>query len=97
MRSVQEHSPFCHHHGSRPSHVLPGMDRGFSWSPDRGKSNAFSSLRVPVCRRAPTGGIRGGNTDDNGRLFYAVYSKCGALPCPPYEDGKTLSCSVCMM
>ncbi|XP_021357938.1 uncharacterized protein LOC110453349 isoform X1 [Mizuhopecten yessoensis] len=45
----------------------------------------------------PQAVLGGGNTNDNGKLFYAVYSKCGSLPCPPYEDGKTLSCSVCMM
>ncbi|XP_033754814.1 uncharacterized protein LOC117337805 [Pecten maximus] len=45
----------------------------------------------------PQAVLGGGNTDDNGRVFFAVYSKCGSLPCPPYEDGKILSCSVCMM
>ncbi|XP_069101037.1 uncharacterized protein [Argopecten irradians] len=39
---------------------------------------------------------RGGNHDENGKLFYGVKSKCGSLPCPPYEDGKFLSCVVCM-
>ncbi|OWF49555.1 short-chain collagen C4-like [Mizuhopecten yessoensis] len=34
--------------------------------------------------------------DENGKLFYGVKTKCGSLPCPPYEDGKFLSCVVCM-
>ncbi|XP_021359347.1 short-chain collagen C4-like isoform X2 [Mizuhopecten yessoensis] len=38
----------------------------------------------------------GGTHDENGKLFYGVKAKCGSLPCPPYEDGKFLSCVVCM-
>ncbi|OWF49593.1 hypothetical protein KP79_PYT25743 [Mizuhopecten yessoensis] len=38
----------------------------------------------------------GGTNDENGKLFYGVKAKCGSLPCPPYEDGKFLSCVVCM-
>ncbi|XP_033727528.1 short-chain collagen C4-like [Pecten maximus] len=34
--------------------------------------------------------------DDDGKLFYGVKAKCGTLPCPPYEDGKFLSCVVCL-
>ncbi|XP_069104556.1 uncharacterized protein [Argopecten irradians] len=38
----------------------------------------------------------GGSQDDGSKLFYGVKAKCGALPCPPYEDGKFLSCVVCV-
>ena len=28
-------------------------------------------------------------------LFYFVEGRCGALPCPPYDNKKELSCAVC--
>lgn len=33
--------------------------------------------------------------DYNGRVFYPVEAVCGSLPCPPYENGKYVSCVVC--
>ncbi|XP_076462957.1 short-chain collagen C4-like [Babylonia areolata] len=35
------------------------------------------------------------NVDSNGFLFYAVVSKCGSLPCPPYVADKVVTCVVC--
>ncbi|XP_033750606.1 short-chain collagen C4-like [Pecten maximus] len=50
-----------------------------------------------VCVDEHAQAIPGGGThDEEGKLFYGVKAKCGALPCPPYEDGKFLSCVVCM-
>ncbi|XP_069107039.1 uncharacterized protein [Argopecten irradians] len=40
--------------------------------------------------------VEGGNANDDGKLLYGVISKCGSLPCPPYEDDKFLSCVVCL-
>ncbi|XP_033755019.1 short-chain collagen C4-like [Pecten maximus] len=40
--------------------------------------------------------IGGGRTDDNGKLFYQVRTRCGSLKCPPYEEDKVLSCVVCL-
>ncbi|XP_052699044.1 short-chain collagen C4-like [Crassostrea angulata] len=34
--------------------------------------------------------------DYNGRVFYPVEAVCGSLPCPPYENGKYVSCVVCI-
>ncbi|XP_060603637.1 short-chain collagen C4-like isoform X2 [Ruditapes philippinarum] len=34
-------------------------------------------------------------TDLNGKLFYFVRAKCGALKCPPYKEGDDLTCVVC--
>ncbi|OWF48207.1 short-chain collagen C4-like [Mizuhopecten yessoensis] len=39
----------------------------------------------------------GGSRNDIGISVFAVWSKCGSLPCPPYEDNKVLSCVVCMI
>ena len=38
----------------------------------------------------PTGG-----GDANGHLLYFVESRCGALRCPPYVNGRELQCAVC--
>ncbi|XP_021357937.1 short-chain collagen C4-like [Mizuhopecten yessoensis] len=39
----------------------------------------------------------GGSRNDPGISVFAVWSKCGSLACPPYEDNKALSCVVCMI
>ena len=38
-----------------------------------------------------------GTSADNGdgALFYYVGATCNGLPCPPYENGRILSCAVC--
>nr|KAG5706510.1 hypothetical protein BaRGS_028681 [Batillaria attramentaria] len=43
-----------------------------------------------ICMDTLRRGRIGSNSDHNGKLFYYVLSKCGSLPCPPYEDGKVL-------
>ena len=37
----------------------------------------------------------GGHKDQNGKLFYKVEAACGSLPCPPYVNGRELTCVVC--
>ena len=34
-------------------------------------------------------------TDHDGLVFYFVEGRCGSLPCPPYDQTRELSCSVC--
>jgi hypothetical protein len=36
-----------------------------------------------------------GSADDNGKLFYAVKTVCGSLPCPPYTNNALMTCVVC--
>lgn len=36
-----------------------------------------------------------GYRDENGALFYSVDAVCGSLPCPPYVNGRELTCVVC--
>ncbi|XP_033748072.1 short-chain collagen C4-like [Pecten maximus] len=38
----------------------------------------------------------GADSNDDGKLLFAVKAKCGSLRCPPYEEDKYLSCVVCM-
>ncbi|XP_013408216.1 short-chain collagen C4-like isoform X1 [Lingula anatina] len=39
--------------------------------------------------------VAGGHENKNGALFYTAEAKCGSLPCPPYVDGRELTCVVC--
>lgn len=39
--------------------------------------------------------ISGGSDNENGILFYLAEARCGSLKCPPYVDGRVLSCVVC--
>ena len=34
-------------------------------------------------------------TNSNGKLFYFVEGRCGSLKCPPYVNGRELTCAVC--
>ena len=36
-----------------------------------------------------------GYRNENGALFYHTEGACGSLPCPPYGNGKELTCVVC--
>ena len=36
-----------------------------------------------------------GYRDEDGALMYHTQGYCGSLPCPPYEEGKPLTCVVC--
>ncbi|KAL8595360.1 hypothetical protein ACOMHN_020113 [Nucella lapillus] len=33
--------------------------------------------------------------NDDGYLFHYTMTHCGRLPCPPYQDGKRVTCAVC--
>ena len=36
-----------------------------------------------------------GFRNENGALFFSVDAVCGSLPCPPYANGRELTCVVC--
>ncbi|XP_013388451.1 uncharacterized protein LOC106157369 [Lingula anatina] len=59
----------------------------------------YSQYRTKfVCLDEAPEGIRGGEKNTNGALFYVVQAKCGqALPCPNYVEGRELTCVVCSM
>ena len=48
-----------------------------------------------VCLDGDPEVVAGGHVHNNGGLFYAVQAACGALPCPPYENGYEIACVVC--
>ncbi|XP_053389813.1 short-chain collagen C4-like [Mercenaria mercenaria] len=37
----------------------------------------------------------GNDVNENGKLLYLAEARCGSLPCPPYVDGRIMSCVVC--
>ena len=39
--------------------------------------------------------LNSGSTNANGALFYFVEARCGALKCPPYIEGREITCAVC--
>ena len=41
--------------------------------------------------------VIGGNTHQEGALFFHVEPRCGSLPCPPYDPQKELTCAVCTL
>ncbi|XP_062504075.1 short-chain collagen C4-like, partial [Corticium candelabrum] len=41
-------------------------------------------------------GTVGGAPSNDQSTFYPVEARCGSLPCPPYVDGRELTCSVCL-
>ena len=48
-----------------------------------------------VCVDGEPEADQAGFRDENGVLFYHVEGACGSLPCPPYDNGKELTCVVC--
>jgi len=50
-----------------------------------------------VCLDADPDVIAGSQRDHNGKLFYMTEAKCGSLPCPPYVEGRELTCVVCSL
>ncbi|OWF47376.1 hypothetical protein KP79_PYT26185 [Mizuhopecten yessoensis] len=50
-----------------------------------------------ICMDGHPQPVPGGQGDDDGVLLRPVVTKCGSLPCPPYENDKLVPCVVCMM
>ena len=39
--------------------------------------------------------LAGSSHDDDGKLLYFTATRCGSLPCPPYENNQIVTCAVC--
>ncbi|XP_071146985.1 uncharacterized protein [Mytilus edulis] len=49
-----------------------------------------------ICVDASPEFVQGGKaTNKDGRLLYGTGTKCGSLPCPPYDDNFAVLCVVC--
>ncbi|XP_076463032.1 short-chain collagen C4-like [Babylonia areolata] len=59
-------------------------------------SNYFNFFATQfLCVDGKPEALNASKVDSNGVLFYAVVSKCGSLPCPPYVADKVVTCVVC--
>ena len=48
-----------------------------------------------ICLDVDAEMIPGGAANANGRVFYLAEAVCGSLTCPPYVNGRELTCVVC--
>lgn len=55
----------------------------------------FRAASQYICLDESPETVINGRVNDNGKLIHPVIAVCGALECPPYENGKTLTCAVC--
>ena len=55
----------------------------------------FIAATEYVCVDAHPNTLPSGYSDQNGALFYFVEGICGSLECPPYLNGRELTCAVC--
>ena len=60
-----------------------------------GNAAASEFVCLDIGAEILTGGAHAQNK--NGKVFYLAEARCGSLPCPPYVDGRELTCVVCSM
>jgi hypothetical protein len=48
-----------------------------------------------VCLDGEPEVLEGGEGNADGKLFYFIEARCGSLRCPPYVQGRELTCAVC--
>lgn len=72
----------------------PGWTKEYSGYLMSGHHSHASATEF-VCVDAKPDIVFGGHPDQEGRLFYLVEGVCGSLKCPPYINGRELTCVVC--
>ena len=103
--NLQDHDAPCAvcHTESRGSHLMiPGRNicpSGWTLEYKGYLMSAHYSHKAKtqfICVDANAEGTDGSHRHSiNDALLYFVESQCGTLPCPPYADGKELTCAVC--
>nr|KAG5706333.1 hypothetical protein BaRGS_026115 [Batillaria attramentaria] len=73
---------------------LPGWTRQYRGYLMAGRFNVPSGTEF-VCMDRAMEADHSSYRDDDGKLFHYVIGKCGSLPCPPYKEGKVVTCVVC--
>ncbi|XP_045191063.2 uncharacterized protein LOC123547883 [Mercenaria mercenaria] len=48
-----------------------------------------------ICLDENPDAAEGDDVNENGKLLYLAEARCGSLPCPPYIDGRVMTCVVC--
>ncbi|XP_048733742.2 uncharacterized protein LOC125649921 [Ostrea edulis] len=56
---------------------------------------AYKGAGQYICLDEHPETLTAGGHNEDGKLIYPVQAVCGSLPCPPYENGKYLTCAVC--
>uniref|UniRef100_K1QWC4 Short-chain collagen C4 n=1 Tax=Magallana gigas TaxID=29159 RepID=K1QWC4_MAGGI len=57
--------------------------------------HASSTATQYICLDEHPETLTAGHRNDNGKWFYPMKAVCGALACPPYHNGRYLTCVVC--
>ena len=73
---------------------VPGWHREYFGYLMSGRYNQAAASQFVCVDREPES-VPGSVSDQNGKLFYFVEGICGSLPCPPYENNREITCSVC--
>nr|KAG5685833.1 hypothetical protein BaRGS_011100 [Batillaria attramentaria] len=60
-----------------------------------GSYGGYAASSDYVCVDSDQEARPGGQGNQDSQFIYYTIAACGSLPCPPYEDGKILSCVVC--
>ncbi|XP_062504065.1 short-chain collagen C4-like [Corticium candelabrum] len=58
--------------------------------------HSHSGRIMYVCVDYNAEGFPGSYRNDDEHLFHPVEGVCGSLPCPPYVNGRELTCAVCL-
>jgi len=66
---------------------------GYLMSDYEGHKAASEFVCLDIDPEVLTGGDHA--VEKNGKLLYFVEARCGSLPCPPYVNGRELTCVVC--
>ncbi|XP_078690071.1 uncharacterized protein LOC144921205 [Branchiostoma floridae x Branchiostoma belcheri] len=90
----------CHAQNQGSKVMIPGRNTCFRGWREEYHGYLMSSYRSSnggqfVCMDEQPQAAFGGHTSQNGALFYPVEAYCGALLCPPYVNGRELTCAVC--
>ncbi|VDH90191.1 Hypothetical predicted protein [Mytilus galloprovincialis] len=100
--AVNEDAPcaVCRSHYTYASIMIPGRKSCYSgWKLEyQGylMSNSYGyKASSYICVDNNPEFLQGGKSNQNGNLLYATGTKCGSLPCPPYDDHFAVYCVVC--
>ncbi|KAJ8303209.1 hypothetical protein KUTeg_019605 [Tegillarca granosa] len=90
----------CQSKAARTVMMIPGRNKCYTgWNMEYNgylvANNIDNTKSEYVCLDSPPDVIYGGHTDQNGAVLYSVEGICGSLPCPPYVNGRELTCVVC--
>ena len=59
--------------------------------------HAHNAASEYLCLDGSPEDLPGGEENLDGRLLYYAAARCGSLRCPPFDEGRVLTCVVCSM